>query len=190
MARFSSPFGSSDASGIDTSGDDTPDDDTYDPERLPEPGPFIEDHDVLTGDDHLAFHRVTHELFEQRGVYDVTFGYNLAELNRDARHPDAGYRYAEDADDPSVLWAEFTPTTPFCPQSGTLTRGSFRAWNAEVDQHDYDLVRVRLAPMHNEVVAINDDLVALEEQFEATGTVPNSPSERDDAPGGSFGSPF
>ena len=57
-------------------------------------------------------------------MYDVTFDYNLARLNLDTRHENAGYRYAEEADDPSVLRAEFTPTTPFCPQTHTLTVGS------------------------------------------------------------------
>lgn len=69
----------------------------------------------------------------------MTFGYNLAKLNRDTRHADAGYRYAVDADDPSVLRAEFSPTTEFCPQSDTLTKGSFRAWNALSDPHGDDL---------------------------------------------------
>jgi hypothetical protein len=177
MVRFSSPFGGTD----DASGDATDDDATFDPEVVPDPGPFLDGHEVLTGDAHCAFHRLTHELFEARGVYDVTFGYNLAQLNRDDRHPDAGYRYAEDADDPGVLWAEFTPTTPFCPQSQTLTTGSFRAWNGEADRHDYDVVRVRLHPMHNEAVGVNDHLLDLEERFEATGTV--APPEREGGDG-------
>ena len=181
MARFTTPFG-----GTDDADDTPPDDDTFDPDVLPEPGPFLDGHDVLTGDAHCAFHRLTHDLFEERGVYDVTFGYNLAELNRDDRHPDAGYRYAEDANDSGVLWAEFTPTTPFCPQSRTLTTGSFRAWNGEVDRHDYDVVRVRLAPMHNEAVAVNDHLASLQERFEATGTLPEPDQERD-ADGGAVG---
>ena len=189
MSRFPSPFGSTGGASDDVTADDT----TFDPAGVPEPGPFLDGHDVLTGDAHCTFHQLTHELFEIRGVYDVTFGYNLAQLNRDDRHPDAGYRYAADADDPGVLWAEFTPTTPFCPQSRTLTTGSFRAWNGEADRHDYDVVRVRLHPMHNEAVAVNDHLGELEERFEATGTV--APLERDDGdderrPGGGFESPF
>jgi len=69
----------------------------------------------------------------------MTFNYNLARLNLDTRHTGAGYRYAverDDADDAveaedidRVLRAEFTPTTLFCPQTHTLTIGSFRAWN-------------------------------------------------------------
>jgi hypothetical protein len=47
---------------------------------------------VLVGDDHAAFHRLTRDIFEERGVHDATFGYNLARLNLDARHPDAGFR--------------------------------------------------------------------------------------------------
>jgi len=67
-----------------------------------------------------------------------------------------GYRYAEETDDPSVLRAEFTPTTPFCPQTHTLTIGSFRAWNGLSERHEYDLVRVRAAPMHHQSEAINE----------------------------------
>lgn len=119
------------------------------PEHLPDPGPFLEDHAVLEGEDHVAFHDLTRDLFEQRGVYDVTFGYNLAKLNLDRRHADAGFRYAVDVDDPDVLRAEFTPTTPFCPQAETLAKGSLRAWNGLADRHEYGVVRVRVHPMHN-----------------------------------------
>ncbi|MDH5019966.1 hypothetical protein [Halobacterium rubrum] len=144
----------------------------FDPSVEPTPGDFLDDHDVLDGDDHVAFHETTRELFEERGVYDMTFGYNLADLNRDTRHTEAGYRYAEDADDPDVLLAEFTPTTPFCPQSETLTVGSFRAWNALADRHGYDLVRVRVAPMHQRSGDINDALADLEAEFRETGELP------------------
>lgn len=142
-----------------TDGDDTFA--TYDefvPDSLPEPGPYIADHDVLTGSDHLAFHRLARSLFETRGVYDMTFGYNLARLNIDRRHPDAGFRYARQNDNSSVLRAEFTPTTEFCPQSDTLTVGAMRAFNGEAHRHEYDLVRVRVAPMHHEATAINGKL--------------------------------
>ncbi|WP_262177373.1 hypothetical protein [Haloarcula laminariae] len=135
--------------------------DTYDefvPDSAPEPGPFIADHDVLTGADHLATHRLARSLFEERGVYDMTFGYNLARLNVDRRHPDAGFRYAREADDGAVLRAEFTPTTEFCPQSDTLTVGAMRAFNGEAHRHEYDLVRVRVSPMHQEAIAINGKL--------------------------------
>jgi len=174
MAGFPSPFGG---------GDDDALFDGYDefvPEHVPDPGPFIEEQSVLTGEDHLAFHEITQELFEERTVYDMTFNYNLARLNLDTRHANAGYRYAEethpadapDAEDRSVLRAEFTPTTPFCPQTHTLTIGSFRAWNGLADRHDYDLVRVRAAPMHHQSVAINEQLENLEAEFIETGEVP------------------
>ncbi|MFC3476742.1 hypothetical protein [Halobacterium litoreum] len=155
----------------------------FDPDLLPTPGPRLADHDVLAGDDHVAFHRLTRELFEERGVYDVTFGYNLADLNRDTRHADAGYRYAEEADDPGVLRAAFTPTTPFCPQSHSLTVGSFRAWNALRERHDYRLVRVRVAETHQRSDAINDALRDLGEAFAATGELPDP----DDAGGETTG---
>ena len=154
--------------------------DAFVPEHLPEPGPFLADHDMLTGDDHVAFHRIAHACFEERGVYDVTFGYNLARLNLDRRHPDAGYRYAEEvagaggcaADGvTNVLRAEFTPTTPFCPQSDTLAVGSFRAWNGLADRHGYDLVRVRVAPMHHASESIDASLERLEARFVETGTL-------------------
>ncbi|MFB6352849.1 MAG: hypothetical protein ABEJ92_02070 [Halobacteriales archaeon] len=165
--------------------------DAYVPENLPAAGEFLEDHDVLEGDDHVAVHRTAAELFEERGVYDMTFGYNLAQLNLDRRHPDAGFRYAEDADDPSVLWAAFTPTTPFCPQAHTLAQGAFRAWNGLVDRHDYDLVRVRVAGMHHASDDTNDQLAGMEERFLETGSVAAPADEpgpiqpgRPDGPGG------
>lgn len=160
----------------------TGDDDTFDaydefvPDSVPEPGSFIADHDVLTGADHLATHRLARSLFEERGVYDMTFGYNLARLNVDRRHPDAGFRYAREADDDGVLRAEFTPTTEFCPQSDTLTVGAMRAFNGEAHRHEYDLVRVRVAPMHQEATAINGKLKQQEaalrdgEDISASGT--------------------
>jgi len=175
MAGFPSPFGG---------GDDDALFDGYDefvPEHIPDPGPFVNEQEVLTGEDHLAFHEITRELFEERTVYDMTFNYNLARLNLDTRHTTAGYRYAEemapdadvpDAGDRSVLRAEFTPTTPFCPQTHTLTIGSFRAWNGLAGRHDYDLVRVRAAPMHHQSVAINEQLENLEAEFIETGEVP------------------
>jgi hypothetical protein len=151
--------------------------DAYDefvPEHVPEAGSALSDHDILVGRDHLAFHRLTRDLFEERGVYDVTFGYNLARLNLDRRHPDAGFRYARDATDPGVLWAKFTPTTEFCPQSETLTTGAFRAWNGLRDRHEYDLVRVRLGPTHHDAARINAELAALE----GDGGDPSAPDAR------------
>jgi hypothetical protein len=184
MVGVPSPFGGSDTAF-----------DAYDefvPGNVPPPGPFLDGHDVLAGRRHLAVHRLARELFEERGVYDMTFGYNLARLNVDPRHRDAGYRYAvegPDADDavaggdgeaddgddggsPRVLRAEFTPTTAFCPQSDTLTKASFRAWNGLADRHEFDLVRVRVAPMHQRAVAINGELKRLETAFRETGEVP------------------
>lgn len=164
-------------------------------EHLPEPGEALHGHDVLADQRHVAFHRLTHDLFEERGVFDMTFGYNLARLNLDPRHTDAGYRYAEEREPPAespdgdldrVLRAEFTPTTPFCPQSDTLTRGSFRAWNGLGDRHEYDLVRVRVAESHHRAAEINIALRGMEEAFLESGTVESEgPSGSTyDVPGG------
>jgi hypothetical protein len=169
MVGFSSPFG---GSGEDDSGDLFDDPDEFVPENNPTPGKFLDGHAVLTGSDHLEFHRTTREVFEERGVYDMTFGYNLAKLNRDTRHPDAGYRYAIETDGESaVLRAEFTPTTAFCPQSDTLTKGSFRAWNGLDEHHEYDLVRVRVDEMHQRSGEINEELTELEAAYQKTGSV-------------------
>lgn len=148
--------------------------DSYDefvPSHVPDPGAFLTGHDVLKGDDHVAFHALTRDIFDERGVYDMTFGYNLARLNLDRRHPSVGYRYAEETNDASVLRAEFTPTTEFCPQSHTLTKGSFRAWNGLRERHEYDIVRVRVAPRHHESRSINGELRQLEDRFRETGTI-------------------
>ena len=155
--------------------------DGFEPSHLPGPGPFLDGHDVLTGADHAAFHRLTRAAFEARRVYDVTFGYNLARLNLDTRHPGAGYRYAVDAGDPSVLRAEFTPTTAFCPQSDTLVTASFRAWNADDAglSHEFDLVRVRVAPMHESSAHINRRLVELEGTARESGDVDGATTESD-----------
>ncbi|ADB60603.1 hypothetical protein Htur_1718 [Haloterrigena turkmenica DSM 5511] len=155
--------------------------DAFDPDHAPAPGPFLEGHDVLAGDDHLAFHRLTRELFEERGVYDATFGYNLARLNLDRRHPEAGFRYAVDADDPSILRAEFTPTTEFCPQAEALVTGAFRAWNGLADRHEYELVRVRAHPSHHQSDALDAELERLETEFRETGTVPGAEADADAA---------
>ena len=148
-------------------GDET----AFEPEYLPDPGSFLLGQDVLDGQRHVQFHQLTAEIFEERGVYDMTFGYNLAKLNRDTRHTEAGYRYAVDAEDPSVLRAEFSPTTEFCPQSDTLTKGSFRAWNALSDRHEYDLVRVRVAETHQQSDAVNETLAEMERQYRETGSL-------------------
>lgn len=170
MVGFPSPFGSDD-------GDDGGDDETFDeddafvPEHLPRPGEFLAGHAILTGEAHVAFHETTRAVFERRGVYDMTFGYNLARLNLDSRHENAGFRYAEDASDPTVLRAEFTPTTRFCPQASTLAVGAFRAWNGEAESHDYRLVRVRVAEPHHRQSEINEQLRSLEREYQETGTV-------------------
>jgi hypothetical protein len=182
MPGFPRPFSTDDA------GEETFDE--YDEFRLghlPEPGPFLRGTDVLTGEDHADFHRLTRDIFEERGVYDATFGYNLARLNLDSRHPDAGWRYAhalvgdesdaDDADDvdevddarkeddSSVLLAEFTPTPEFCPQSESLTVGAFRAWNGLGDRHDYDRVLAAVSPMHHQSTEINEKLRKLKERL-------------------------
>ncbi|WP_459193217.1 hypothetical protein [Halosimplex sp. J119] len=161
--------------------------DEFAPDTAPKPGRFLDGHDVLAGCDHLAFHRLTRELFEERTVYDMTFNYNLARLNLDTRHKNAGYRYAVERPDASdaisadgidrVLRAEFTPTTPFCPQTHTLTIGSFRAWNGLADRHEYDLVRVRPAPMHHQSDAIGEQLAELERKYLETGDATVDPEE-------------
>jgi hypothetical protein len=178
MPGFPSPFGSSDSELFDAY-------DEFVPDHVPKPGTFLESHDLLTGADHVAFHRLTRDCFEDRTVYDMTFDYNLARLNLDRRHESAGYRYAiergdaanavEAGDTDRVLRAEFTPTTPFCPQTHTLTVGSFRAWNGLADRHEYDLVRVRAAPMHHQSEAINERLAGLERTYLDTGEVPADP---------------
>ncbi|WP_018258755.1 hypothetical protein [Halomicrobium katesii] len=148
--------------------------DEFAPEHLPEPGPFL-DGAVLTGREHAAFHRATRTLFERRGVIDMTFGYNLARLNLDRRHPDSGFRYARETetDGERVLRAEFAPTTEFCPQSDTLTVGAFRAWNGCRESHEYDLVRVRVDPMHHQSATINAKLRELETVFREAGEIPS-----------------
>ena len=176
MVGFPTPFGG----GSDDDGVFDPYD-AFVPAHLPDSGPFLAGHDLLSGTEHTAFHRVTRAIFEERGVYDMTFGYNLARLNLDTRHTEAGYRYAiergsddglaEEGD--TVLRAEFTPTTAFCPQSDTLTKGSFRAWNGERDRHEFDLVRVRVADNHQRSDGINAALQEIESAFVRTGSLPD-----------------
>ncbi|WP_232820502.1 hypothetical protein [Halorussus litoreus] len=205
MNPFRSHFGGEadgDAGGDAGTGEDGGLFDGYDefvPENIPVPGAFLQGHDVLAGEDHVAFHDVTRELFEERTVYDMTFNYNLARLNLDTRHENAGYRYAEEVaenakdddeflgeenenpgttDDRRVLRAEFTPTTPFCPQTHTLTMGSFRAWNGLADRHEYDLVRVRADEMHHESEQINQQLADLEATYLETGDLSANPNQR------------
>lgn len=138
--------------------------DVFEADILPEPGPFLLDCDVLVGRNHVAFHRLTRRLFEERGVYDGTFGYNLARLNIDRQHPDAGFRYAEQSD--AVLRAEFTPTTAFCPQADALVVGAYRAWNGRPNTHEYDRVRVRVTPSHRQSETMNERLATLEDSAE------------------------
>ncbi|ELZ44863.1 hypothetical protein C463_07902 [Halorubrum californiense DSM 19288] len=89
MPSFPSPFGSDGGDLFDGY-------DEFVAENLPDPGRFLEGHDVLAGADHLAFHRLTRDCFEERTVYDMTFDYNLTRLNLDTRHGSAGFRYAVD----------------------------------------------------------------------------------------------
>lgn len=180
MPGFPSRFGNDDGGLFDEY-------DEFVPAHIPPVGDFLKGHDVLTGHDHVAFHELTEELFEERTVYDMTFNYNLARLNLDTRHENAGYRYAEERDDPSILRAEFTPTTPFCPQTHTLTIGSFRAWNGLSDRHEYDLVRVRAAEIHHQSETINEQLATLESEYEETGTVPGAPTGRGSTGSASMG---
>ncbi|QZX99376.1 hypothetical protein [Halobaculum rubrum] len=175
MTGFPSPFGDSDDDLFDEYGE-------FVPEHLPAPGEFLDGHRVLADEEHVRFHELTRDLFEERTVYDMTFNYNLARLNLDSRHTTAGYRYAEESDDPSVLRAEFTPTTQFCPQTHTLTIGSFRAWNGLSERHDYDLVRVRAAPMHQNSESVNDRLEELEAEYRSTGEISNVPDEGGGSP--------
>nr|WP_227738882.1 hypothetical protein [Halorientalis pallida] len=163
------------------SGDDATFDeyDAFVPERIPDPGTYLDDH-VLTGREHLAFHRQTRTLFHERGVYDTTFGYDLARLNLDVRHPDAGtgtraraQSDGPDAGDSRVLVAEFTPTTEFCPQSTRLAKGSFPAWNGLAHRHEYDLLRVRIDEMHYESAVINEELRDHEKWYLESGTLPD-----------------
>ena len=180
MPGFPSPFGGNDGSLFD-------DYDAFVPDSIPTPDRFLEGHDVLAGREHVAFHRLTRDLFEVRTVYDMTFNYNLAQLNLDTRHRSAGYRYAvERPDAPDaidgedagrVLRAEFTPTTPFCPQTHTLTIGSFRAWNGLSERHEYDLVCVRAAPMHHQSEAINEELADIEATYLETGDASATPTD-------------
>jgi metal-sulfur cluster biosynthetic enzyme len=137
--------------------------DEFVPEHLPDPGPALEGLDVLTEAEHVEVHATARDVFETRGVYDSTFGYNLAKLNLDRRHPDAGFRYGIDGD---VLYAEFTPTTPFCPQSSVLTTAAHRAWNGEADRHEFASVEIRVDPMHQRSEGINQQLAELSPDVE------------------------
>jgi hypothetical protein len=191
-------FGSPSLFGTDEA--DFNDRDAYVPAHLPDPGPFLTGEsdgdgdaggvELLTGDDHVAVHEMTHEVFEERSVYDATFGYNLAKLNRDTRHPDAGFRYAEaGGDEARVLRAEFTPTTEFCPQGDTLCVGAFRAWNGCREAHGYELVRVRAAPDHQRADSINRRLRELEREAARDTPVTTDPVPGvDDPAGGTDGS--
>ena len=158
--------------GLGASDDDCFDgEDEFVPSNIPDPGPFIVGQSILTGDEHVTIHDHARDAFQKFGVYDATFGYNLARLNLDRRHPDAGLRYAWDVADSDVLRVEFTPTTPFCPQSESLTKGTFRALTATRDRGDYETVRVRVHPMHNAADGINESLRQGEERFVETGSL-------------------
>lgn len=130
------------------------------PEHLPDPGPRLAAHEVLAGEDHVAVHRAVRDAFEDRGVYDATFGYNLAKLNLDPRHPDAGFRYA--VEDGTVLHVAFTPTTAFCPQGEVLSIAAHRALNGLSDRLGFDRAVVHVDPMHQHSEAINEKLAGLD----------------------------
>ncbi len=108
------------------------------------------------------------DLFDERGVYDVTFGYNLARLNLDRRHPDAGFRYAEDRDDPSVLLAEFTPTTRFARSRDAHRRRVPRVERAVGPPRLRPSPSPR-EPSHHQSASINDQLQELETRYRQTG---------------------
>ena len=148
------------------------DPDEFVPEHLPEPGDALDAHRLLTGDDHVAVHTPVRAAFEACGVSDSTFGYNLARLNEDRRHPDAGFRYAEDGDDPRTLRVTFTPTTEFCPQAEVLAVGAFRALVRERDRLPYDRVRVRIDGHHGER-SVNERLADLKARVEERGSLPD-----------------
>ncbi|WP_262177071.1 hypothetical protein [Haloarcula laminariae] len=162
--------------GLEGGGDNFDGYDEYVPSTLPGPGWFLSGHDVLVGDEHVQFHRTTRDIFEERELYDVSFDYNMARLNLDTRHPNAGFRYAVEAGSPSVLRAELTPKTEFCPQTLTITKGAFRAWNGVSESHEYDLVRIRVDRMHYKADAINDILRQQEESYLQFTGGPDSPS--------------
>ena len=153
--------------------------DAFVPKNLPEPGAFLREGEVLTGDRHVAVHRRVTDAFEEHGVYDVTFGYNLARLSLDPRHPDAGFRYGEptdpsagdDGDDShaggaggenasrDVLRVEFVPTTAFCPQAEPLAVGALRALRSTPDI-GYDALELRVAERAHEAERINERLAS------------------------------
>lgn len=139
--------------------------DEYVSATVPEPGWFLSGQDVLTDAEHIQFHQTTRDLFEEVKLYDVSFDYNLARLNLDDRHPNAGFRYAVETESDGVLRAEFTPKTQFCPQTLTITKASFRALNGLSDQHEYDLVRIRVDQMHYKAGGINKILRQQEEAY-------------------------
>jgi hypothetical protein len=65
----------------------------------------------------------------------------------------------------SLTFAEFSPWALL------LTKGSFRAWNALSDRHEYDLVRVRVAESHQQSESINETLAEMERPFEEAGDI-------------------
>jgi metal-sulfur cluster biosynthetic enzyme len=141
-----------------SSGPDFDDYDEFVPSHLPEPGARLTEHEVLESEEHVEIHRTVRDIFEEQGVYDTTFGYNLAKLNLDLRHPDAGLRYA--IENETMLHVEFTPTTAFCPQGNVLTTAASRALNDLVDSLKFERVVVRIADRHQNSEAINADLKA------------------------------
>jgi len=77
MPSFPSPFGSDDNDLFDGY-------DEFASNHLPRPGEFLESHHLLTGADHVAFHRLTRDCFEERKVYDMV---QLQPRAAEPRHP-------------------------------------------------------------------------------------------------------
>lgn len=140
------------------------------PEHLPAPGPHLDGHDVLAGDDHVDLHQRVRDVFELRGVYDAAYGYNLARLNLDRRYPDAGLRYAVAAGDEDCLRVAFTPTTAVCPETASLAPAILRATTEE--EIGYDRVRVRVTPRYQHADRVNETLRELETVADERGSLP------------------
>ncbi|MFB6256777.1 MAG: hypothetical protein ABEH58_08670, partial [Haloplanus sp.] len=78
-----------------------------------------------------------------------------------------------------------------CPQNDTLATASFRAWNADDVEpaHEFDLVRVRVAPMHEGSERTNDRLAELGTAYRDAGELPD-PGESDSTPRDDTTAPF
>jgi hypothetical protein len=137
----------------------------YNEDILPEVGPFLEDYNVLVGQRRDDIHETTRQIFEKNRVYELNHGYNLADLNYDARYPNSGYRYAEDGD---ILRAEFTPTDRIDSASVSPAVAYFRSWNGNLDLHPYRYVSVRVRE-HVDKESINSILSDAKSRYLETG---------------------